>query len=56
MAVTLSALYPPGRFMVLISIRGRVDPRDILLLEGLGQLKNSMTSCGFELTIFRLAA
>jgi hypothetical protein len=44
MAVRLSALHagrplPPGRFLVLISLRGWVDPRAILLLVGLGQLK-----------------
>jgi hypothetical protein len=39
---------PPGRFLVLISVRGRVDPRAIVQLEGLGQLKNPMTSLGIE--------
>jgi hypothetical protein len=44
MAVRLSALraglpLPPGRFLVLISARGRVDPRAIVRLEGLGKLK-----------------
>jgi hypothetical protein len=43
-----------GRFLVLISIRGRVDPRAIGMLEGLGQLKNVMTSFGIEPGTFRL--
>jgi hypothetical protein len=44
MAVRLSALragrpLPPGRFPVLISVRGWVDPRARVRQEGLGQLK-----------------
>jgi hypothetical protein len=61
MAVRLSALgaaapLPPGRFLVLISVRGRVDPRDIAQLEGLEQLKNTMTSSGPDPATFRLVA
>jgi hypothetical protein len=51
MAVKLSALHagrplPPGKFLVLISIRCSVDPRAILRLEGLGQLKKSNDPIG----------
>jgi hypothetical protein len=46
---------PPGRCLVLISIRGCVEPRDTVRLEGLGQLKNTVTS-GIELATFRLVA
>jgi hypothetical protein len=61
MAVRLSALcagrpLPAVRFLVLISARGSVDSRAIVRLEGLGKLKNPMTSSGFEPTTFRLVA
>jgi hypothetical protein len=61
MAVRLSALcasrpLPPGTFLVLISVRGSVDPRAIVLLEGLGQLKNQITSPGIKSMTFRLVA
>jgi hypothetical protein len=51
MAVNLSALrasrsLPPGRFLVLISVRGLVDLRAIVRLEGLGKLKKKSTSSG----------
>jgi hypothetical protein len=49
MAVRLSALragrfLPTGRFLVLISVRGCVDPRVIMRLEGLSKLKKSTLS------------
>jgi hypothetical protein len=41
-----AALYSPGRFLVLIPVRGWVDLRTIARLEGLGKLKSQMTSSG----------
>jgi hypothetical protein len=48
--------FAPGRFLILISLRGWVDPRAIVWLVGLGQLKNPMTSSGIELATFQLVA
>jgi hypothetical protein len=48
-------LYTPGRFLLLISVRGWVDPRAIVRLEGLGKLKKS-TSSGLDPATFRLVA
>jgi hypothetical protein len=50
-AVRLSALcaghpLPSGTFLVLISVRGWTDPRTIVRLEGLGQLKKSYNLIG----------
>jgi hypothetical protein len=60
MAVRLShyapaALYPSGRYLVLISVRGLVDSKAIVPLEGLGKLKKS-TSLGLDPATFRLVA
>jgi hypothetical protein len=60
MAVRLSALragrpLPPGRFLLLISVRGSVELRAIVRHEGLGKLKISASS-GLEPATFRLAA
>jgi hypothetical protein len=48
--------FSPGRFLLFISIRGWVEPRAIVRLEGLGQLKNPMTSSEIEPATFRLVA
>jgi hypothetical protein len=58
MAVRLSALHAgrpltPGRYLVLISVRGLVDPRAIVRLEVLGELKKSNT-VGFALILFKM--
>jgi hypothetical protein len=47
---------PPGRFLVLISVRGWLDLRAMVQLEGSGQLKNPATSSGIAPVTFRLVA
>jgi hypothetical protein len=44
--VTLQAgrFLPPGKFLILISVRGQVDLGPIVRLEGLGKLKKSTSS------------
>jgi hypothetical protein len=61
MAVRLSALcaghsLPLGKFLALISVKGSVDPRSIVRLEGLGELKYPMSSSGIESATFRLVS
>jgi hypothetical protein len=46
---------PPGKFLVLIPVRGWVDPMAIVRLEGSGQLKNPMI-LGIKPTNFRFVA
>jgi hypothetical protein len=52
---TPAALYPPGRFLVIITVRGWVNPKSIVRTKGLGQLKKS-TSSGLDPATFRLVA
>jgi hypothetical protein len=40
---------PPGRFLVLITVRGWVNPRAIVWLEGLAKMKNPVTSLGLAM-------
>jgi hypothetical protein len=51
-----ATIYPPGRFLVLIFVRGWVNPRAIVWLEVLHQLKNPVTSSGIIPTTFQLLA
>jgi hypothetical protein len=57
MAARLSALrsgrpLPSGIFIVLIPVRGSVDERAVVRLEGLGQLKTSLTSSVLVLVLY----
>jgi hypothetical protein len=46
--------HPPRRFLILISVRDLDDPRAVIWLEGLGQLKSLMTWSGMEPLTFGL--
>jgi hypothetical protein len=52
---SLAALYPQN-LLVLISVRGWVNPGVMVRLEGLGALKKSMISYGVEPATFLFVA
>jgi hypothetical protein len=50
----LSNVLNRTKYFVNVAVRGSVDPRSIVRLKGLGQLKNPVNSSGIEPATFRL--
>jgi hypothetical protein len=55
-AVRTGCIYPQEIIPVLISVRGRVDPRAVVWSQGFMSMKNSMTPSGFEPATFWFVA
>jgi hypothetical protein len=55
-ALSAGRLLPPGRFLVLISVRGCVDPGTLARLEGLDILKKNLPHPGLQPATFLLVA